>query len=132
MLDTFDTDLLRKAFEVVDNAKGCGDLGCVEINGYSFHPGEPEDEELLKLLAMSPARDDMVKLRDMLNRAIAQPTEDDEGAEEELEAAAKVFEGYLKSGYLLDLSWDGKEVVWQRWMPAFEGNPALEALRYRA
>lgn len=81
MLDKIDTDQLRKAFEIAANDAGCGGLGCVELNGYCFNPGEPEDEELLMLLAMSPAHDTMVELRDMLNRAIAQPTEDDEDAE---------------------------------------------------
>ncbi len=96
MLDTVNTDLIRKAFEIVANDGGYG--GHIEFNVYNFDRGNPEDFELLKLCAMSPSRDTMVGLRDWLNRALAQPTEDANAA---LVAAANVFGKHLASGYLL-------------------------------
>lgn len=98
MLDTCNTDLIRKAFEIVASNEGFG--GHIEFNGYTFDRGNPEDFELLRLLAMSPSRDTMVGLRDWLNNAI-QPTEED--ADKEILAAAKVFQKHLKSGYLREV-----------------------------
>ena len=92
MLDTLNTDLIRKAFQIIANDGRFS--GHIEFNGYNFDRGSLEDFELLKLCAMSPHRETMVGLRDWLNNAI-QPTES-----EELVAAANVFRKHLASGYL--------------------------------
>lgn len=114
--------LLLTAFEIAAKNDGYAEAS-FEINGYHFSVDDHLDPDLLEVLALSPVREKLKNLRNMLNEALGPKEPDEEIADavlgrttptpdEELRAAAAVFAKHVESGYLLDVDVDDCEVRW--------------------
>lgn len=113
MLDyTHDPKLLERAFQIAASDPEFAP-GWVDINAVTFAPYEPDDVELLALLALSPVREKIEELRDMLNEALGAPEVKPTTPEEELAEASDILHKYTESGYIdgYDYGDDG-HLVW--------------------
>lgn len=109
MLDTFNKNLIT-AFQIVVR-HDVANVG-ISVNGDDIYTVYEGEEELLRLLALSPLCNELEMLRDRLNEVLGKPEVRPATPEEELAEASDILRKHIESGYIEGYDCEDGHLVW--------------------